>query len=312
MGRRGGGGGGNWNQYNNQYNNNGGRGGRGGGGGGRSNTWTRDGAGSGSGGGGGGGGRGGRGGAPGIRRKDLLREDLVNERPLWGLTCYGPRGEEPNLLGGDTSFEELRCVAYATLRAGGNVQAIDGRAREIGDAKTNDIKGILSFPEHQLKAVLDKVEKGQMAPAGADRIIEFRSLDGFIAGTSSNGAVGGFVASPLAQSGGFAPQLNSFAPQQSQLNSAAMPFAPVGASGGPFGTGTTNLNQFGVQPQQGFGAPVGTVPSVQTGGFAPQQNFQDQPPVTPDPNVPHSEAWCAQSFALGQVPDDPPPATYIR
>ena len=309
MGRRGGGNHWNNNQYNNnQYNNNqynGGRGGRGGGGG-RSNTWTRDG-----GGGGGGGGRGGRGGAPGIRRKDLLQEDLVNERPLWGLTCYGPRGEEPNLLGGDTSFEELRCVAYATLRAGGDVRAVDGRAREIGHAKTNDVKGILSFPEHQLKAVLDKVEKGQMAPAGADRTIEFRSLDGFIGGASSSGAVGGFVASPAAQGGGFAPQPNAFAPQQSQLNSAATPFAPVGASGGQFGAGA-NSNQFGVQPQQGLGAPIGAASSAQTGGFAPQQNFQNQAPLTPDPNVPNSEAWCAQSFAIGQVPDDPPPAGYIR
>ena len=79
--------------------------------GGRSNAWTRD----------GGQGRGGRGhAAVGVRRRDLLQEDLLNEKPNWALSCYGPKGEQPNLLGGDTSFEELRCAAYATVRAGGD------------------------------------------------------------------------------------------------------------------------------------------------------------------------------------------------
>ena len=51
-----------------------------------------------------------------------------------------PKGEQPNLLGGDTSFEELRCSAYATARAGSDPRAVDARAREFVEAKTGDIE----------------------------------------------------------------------------------------------------------------------------------------------------------------------------
>ena len=59
------------------------------------------------------------------------------------------------------------------------------------------------------------------------------------------------------------------------------------------------------QPTSPFGGgPGGASPFG--GGNAPRA-----PSLTPDPNVPNSEAWCAPSFDIGGVPDDPPPAAYV-
>ena len=265
-------------------------GGRGRGRGGRSNTWHRD-----------GGGRGGRGNGPvGVRRRDLLQEDLHTERPLWALSCYGPKGEQPNLLGGDTSFEELRCSAYATARAGSDPRAVDARAREFVEAKTGDIKSILAFPEHQLKMVLDKVERGEMAPAGANRVID----GGLIVG--AGGALGGGAGATMG--GGFAPTPGT----TGNLNAGASPFQPNAGGGGGF-TGSGGALGGG-----GF-APASAQPVASNAG-----NFGSTPPspfnggatalapLAPDPNVPNSEAWCAPSFGVGNIPDDPPPVAYIR
>ena len=255
--------------------------------GGRSNTWTRD----------GGQGRGGRGhAAVGVRRRDLLQEDLLDEKPNWALSCYGPKGEQPNLLGGDTSFEELRCAAYATGRAGGDAGAVHARAREYADAKAGDVKGILAFPEHQLKLVLDRVERGEMAPAGADRVMD---------GTAIVGGGGGFSrthapaldarATPFAPAGGMA---SGFTGNQPSLTPVATGFVASAQPTSPFGGGPGGgASPFGGGP--GGASPFG-------GGNAPRA-----PSLTPDPNVPNSEAWCAPSFDIGGVPDDPPPAAYV-
>lgn len=289
-------------------------GGRGRGRGGRSNSWHRD----------GGGGGGGRGHGPvGVRRRDLLQEDLHNERPLWALSCYGPKGEQPNLLGGDTSFEELRCSAYATARAGSDARAVDARVREFVEAKNGDIKSILAFPEQQLKMVLDKVERGEMAPAGANRVIDgapIASAGGGFAGGAGATMGGGFAG------GGFAPPAGT----SGNLNASASPFQPNAGAGGGFagGGGFVGGGGFGggggVAGGGGFGGGGGFVstspqpPAPGAGSFSATSpspfggNATALAPLAPDPNVPNSEAWCAPSFSVGNIPDDPPPVAYIR
>jgi len=276
--------------------------------GGRSNSWTRDGANA-------QGGRAQNAGPVGVRRRDLLNEDLVVERPAWALSCYGPTGGQPNLLGGDTSFEELRACAKATAARTGDARAVHALAREYAEAKRSDAKSILSFPENQLREVLNKVERGQIAPAGAQRVIE-----------------GG----PLGSSGG--------------LNAGAAPFAPTGQGVG-LGGGFNGGGGFQpATPQAGFGtltpSPSG-MPSVH--GFAPQPTVvsqfsngggsaspfsgdgstsafpgggastspfnghaMSQVPLTPDPSDPNSSAWCAPTFTFGSIPDEPPSAAFIR
>ena len=65
-------------------------------------------------------------------------------------------------------------------------------------------------------------------------------------------------------------------------------------------------------------ARVGATGGVERGEFwldateSVQRRRDRAAPLAPDPNVPNSEAWCALSFGVGNIPDDPPPVAYIR
>ena len=124
--------------------------------------------------GGGGRGGGGRGGGAGEKSaRDQLRDDLQTERPMmWPLSCYAPKGDEPNLLGGDSSFEEVRWVSYTMLRRGQDPRSVSAKVDEFARGKENDIRSILNFPDVQLKRVLDLAAAGTMAPAGLTRVID--------------------------------------------------------------------------------------------------------------------------------------------
>ena len=142
------GGGGNFNQRGGNYNQN--AGGRGGGPVGR------------------GGGRGGRGGGNAKSARDMLRDDLQTDRPMmWPLSCYAAKGDESNLLGGDSSFEEVRWVSYALLRRGQDPRQVGAKVDEYARGKENDIRAILGFPNAQLKQVLEMAAAGTMAPRGS-------------------------------------------------------------------------------------------------------------------------------------------------
>jgi hypothetical protein len=90
---------------------------------------------------------------------------------------------------------------------------------------------------------------------------------------------------------GFTGNQPSLTPVATGFVASAQPTSPFG--GGPGG----GASPFGGGP--GGASPFG-------GGNAPRA-----PSLTPDPNVPNSEAWCAPSFDIGGVPDDPPPAAYV-
>ena len=64
---------------------------------------------------------------------------------MWPLSCYG-KGDERCLLGGDTSFEELRWVVGAVALARGDANAVHARAREFARGKEDDVNAILGFP----------------------------------------------------------------------------------------------------------------------------------------------------------------------
>ena len=145
-----------------------------------------------------------------------------------------------------------------------------------------------------------------MAPAGANRVID----GGLIVG--AGGALGGGAGATMG--GGFAPTPGT----TGNLNAGASPFQPNTGGGGGFA---------------GSGGFTGSVGALGGGGFASASaqpvasnagNFGSTPPspfnggatalapLAPDPNVPNSEAWCAPSFGVGNIPDDPPPVAYIR
>ncbi|KAI8647568.1 hypothetical protein BD408DRAFT_439025 [Parasitella parasitica] len=50
-----------------------------------------------------------------------LKQNLIDERPQWKLSVYGPAKEEPNLIVGvDRSVEEDRLLYYTSMRTTGN------------------------------------------------------------------------------------------------------------------------------------------------------------------------------------------------
>tara|TARA_B100001142_G_scaffold325050_1_gene377919 strand:- start:43 stop:306 length:264 start_codon:yes stop_codon:yes gene_type:complete len=69
---------------------------------------------------------------------------------MWPLSCYG-KGDERCLLGGDTSFEELRWVVGAVALARGDANAVHARAREFARGKEDDVNAILGFPPRQAR-----------------------------------------------------------------------------------------------------------------------------------------------------------------
>jgi len=223
---------------------------------GRSRAWTRDDAAQGR-----------------PRARDLIEDDLTTARPIWALSCYGPREGEPNLLGGDTSPEEARARAYAAAVNGERVSDVNALVRSIAEAKTNDGKGILAFPEQQLAGVLERVRRGAIAPAGAGRVVEQR------------GRVGTVSPSLAIAHEGFSGAINRNVSSAIGANALGT-FGGGGFAGGGFAGG-------------GFAG----------GGLGLSAN---EPPLAPDPGVANSEAWCASSFASGSIPDEPPPPRYIR
>ena len=144
-----------------------------------SNQWHRGGGRGRGGSGNRGGGRGGFGGGTNSNqqpRRDLLRDDFGVEFPLWPLTSYGPGASKNNLLGGDTSVEELRWVSGATrARTGDHMQVFDA-FKEYARLKENDRTVLKSMPETQLKQVFDSVDQGTMKPAGLERKIEHQMV----------------------------------------------------------------------------------------------------------------------------------------
>ena len=145
-----------------------------------SNQWHRGGGRGRGGSGTRGGGRGGFGGGTNAGnqqpRRDLLRDDFGVEFPLWPLTSYGPGASKNNLLGGDTSVEELRWVSGATRARTGDHRQVFDAFKEYARLKENDRTVLKSMPETQLKQVFDSVDQGTMKPAGLERKIEHQMV----------------------------------------------------------------------------------------------------------------------------------------
>ncbi|KAL6008299.1 hypothetical protein ACLOJK_033805 [Asimina triloba] len=78
--------------------------------------------------------------------KQLIAEDLQNERPLWNLTCYGHARNRPCDISGDVCYEELRAAAYEDARQGMPLQAIVERERSLLNSKLIEFENLLRNP----------------------------------------------------------------------------------------------------------------------------------------------------------------------
>jgi hypothetical protein len=191
----------------------------------------------------------------------MLRDDLQTDRPMmWPLSCYAAKGDEPNLLGGDSSFEEVRWVSYALLRGGQDPRQVGAKVDEYARGKENDIRAILGFPNAQLKQVLEMAAAGTMAPAGLTRVI-----DCAFAGLASNAVTA--VTPP-----GMPPQHPHPQPAAG-FGGNASPGA-FGAGGGApapgnFGGAANQASPFGQAVPSSPGIGNAPVPASPFGGAAP-------------------------------------------
>jgi len=304
-----------------------------------SNQWHRGGGGGGGRGGGGrgGGGRGGRNNnqqGSNQPRRDLLRDDFGIEFPLWKLTSYGPGASKNNLLGGDTSPEEVRWVSGATRARVGDHGRVFETMREYERLKENDRTVLKAMPETQLKQVFDSVDAGSMKPAGAERKIEFQMVPQTSGGkmyervlpvSGGGGTFGGGAVTPFG--GGFQQQQQQTPPpppfggvqgQQGGLGQPSgfgnvPPVATPSASpftGGGFQNATPSTPAFGRGMGQ-TGAFTSNAPAakpVVTVTSSAPQNQAATNQFTPEFNP--ADPFGSRDFALGQIPDQPPPPQY--
>ena len=300
-----------------------------------SNQWHR---------GGGGGGRG-RGRGRGHHqqgsnqpRKDLLGDDFGSEFPLWQLTSYGPGASKNNLLGGDTSPEELRWAAGATKARTGDHRRVFETFREYEKLKENDRSVLKSMAEAQLKQVFDGVDAGTMKPAGVERKIEFHMVPPSNGGrayervmpTSNHssgafGSVGTFDAVPSPTPfGGIQQQQSAFGPSSGfgNVGPVATTTSPsfVGGGGGGGGGGFQHVppstptfggfGQMGTRQQQpgAFTSNVPVAKPVVTITPTAPQNQAASNQFTPEFNS--ADPFGSRDFVVGQIPDQPPPLQY--
>ena len=192
--------------------------------------------------------------------------------------------------------------------------------------KENDRTVLKSMPESQLKQVFDSVDQGTMKPAGAERKIEYQmvpsggvggkayerilptaassSVGGGRLGAFGGGATASFGAvstSPAALFGGVQQQQ-----QQQQQTSFGGGQIGLGRSSG-FGnvppTPSASPSYAGFTSTVPAAKPVVTVTSL-----APQNQAAAANQFTPDFNP--ADPFGSRDFAVGQIPDQPPPPQY--
>ena len=179
---------------------------------------------------------------------------------MWPLSCYATKGDESNLLGGDSSFEEVRWVSYALLRRGQDPRQVGAKVDEFARGKESDIRAILGFPNAQLKQVLEMAAAGTMAPAGLTRVIDC-TFAGLAAPTGAAASRLGMPPQHPQPAGGFG------------VSASPGAFSTGGALATPFGGG-------GANPATPFGGS-GANPATPFGGGAPSPGIGNASIVSP-------------------------------
>ncbi|MCJ1247696.1 hypothetical protein MMC30_004911 [Trapelia coarctata] len=214
--------------------------------------------------------------------KDIIRDDLTREKPIWILSAYGPGKLAPlQLFGGsprEQSFEELRLRHYELAATGKQQQAIQ------------EAQVLVSNAEQQIQTALRDLDGAIKYIVGGENQHPNRKDVCEAKGTVNPGATG--PATPaLGQQPAFGqPSLQSTFGQPSSL--PANPFAKP--SGGAFAN--QPVPAFG-NPSSTFGQPTPLNP------FAQKANpIKAQPP----PANPFATAQAPPNpFAAAQTPSNP-------
>ncbi|KAI0129096.1 hypothetical protein BJ170DRAFT_594914 [Xylariales sp. AK1849] len=199
-------------------------------------------------------------------KRDAIKIDLLEERPSWILSSYGPGKDAPaQLFGGfprEQSFEEIRLSVVSSADQQQALQQVQGlyqQAEQQMQASLNDLPGAVKF----------MVDQENNHPNRID-ICNQNTQQGGTNGVFNRGNTsGGFSANPL-NAAPIANQ-NPFATTQASAFGAPATTAPATSAFGAPSTLGSNPNPFGAPSQLGitggsaFGQPT---PLGSTGGSA--------------------------------------------
>lgn len=269
--------------------------------------------------------------------KRQIIEDLLHERPLWKLTCYGHVKNAPCDIGGDVSYEELRAVAYDDAKRGLSLPSIVARERSLVNAKLIEFDNLqrspyLRIPQSPFLEATQSVSplssKGGVPPTvsgfgqsgatlntgfGLSASASTASDNAFKQSnpiqapsqTSSafgakNSPFGGFQSKPASQTTGksFAPSTWTFGSKDPFANTP--PLSSVASMAFP--------NSVSNEPH--------TFPSIPDSVLTGVGNSSTNGDLVEDlerRNVPVDDRiWLKEKWCLGEIPEMPPPDAFVK
>ncbi|KAI1456117.1 hypothetical protein F4805DRAFT_433903 [Annulohypoxylon moriforme] len=238
---------------------------------------------------------------------DIIKGDLLVERPPWPLSCYGPGREAPEQLFGGYPREQSLEEVMVYIKSASNQQQAE-----------SEIMGLIQQAEQQNQTALSNLDGAIQFVLAAENKHPNR-ID--ICNQSSN-ATGIFAREVAGPQSGFSNPLasnafSSSAPNQNTFGSGggAPAFGQPSAMGqkpNPFGAAPTTTPAFGQPSAMGASKPAFGQPS-QMGGAAPAFGQPSALGQKPNPfantsSGPSGFAQTAQSAfgqpsALGQKPN---------
>ncbi|KAL8139672.1 hypothetical protein V2J09_005693 [Rumex salicifolius] len=252
--------------------------------------------------------------------KKLIAADFEDERPLWKLTCYGHFKHLPCDISGDTSYEELRAAAYEDAKRGMPLQSIVERERSLQQSKLVEFESFLRSPYTKQQ--------------NSDQSLQnpFPSITPNPSSlTTQNLSPSPISSKPPGNPFGFG-LINNPSQTSTTIGPSSVTSANPGG-GGPFSAFSTQIpsfsnsgmsNQNNSQPptslfSQNINTTTNLLPVLSNASGAHFNGFGQ---TTPDSqslvNMPKETSaadasiWLKEVWKLGEIPEDIPPAEYIR
>lgn len=144
--------------------------------------------------------------------KQMILEDLENEKPIWKLTSYGHSRNGPCDIVGDISYDELRALAYDDYKHGKSWQSIIERERNLLSSKLIEFQNLIQKP-YTVSSAPTPSSQNLFAGGGTNSPI------------INNGFSGGSINVPT-RNNGFSPQVSSFSQLSGSLNTRSAAVVP--------------------------------------------------------------------------------------
>lgn len=269
--------------------------------------------------------------------KCQIAEDFEQERPLWKLTCYGHYKYLPCDITGDVSYEELRAAAYDEAKRGISLQSIVERERNLLNSKMIEFENLLRNPYTKQPSLAQSSQSPFPAVGSTTSSLPAQNI--------SSPAVSSFgqVAPSLNMTFGVRPSnppnnaFGQFQGSPGPFGASSMPSAsfgsqvpvqigtnPFASSAGAFGNNDMNTqggqlpSTFSSSPQ--FLAPPANQPPMFSNGPSAANGIGQMSTnigvgddnVSLEVSTLDASIWMKEEWKLGEIPEQPPPAQFVK